>query len=128
MENYDSILFMSKLIAAGFMITMLISFFYGVKTGYRPEYFGVLDELKEGKINIGYYEPQPVIEACVVVEEKPEKSERELLKSKFAEECITAIVNIGVKRSQAKDIFLKFIKENPECDSIDMFIKEVFKR
>ena len=125
MENYDSILFMSKVFAAGFMITILIGFIYGIYTGYRPDYFGVLDELKEGKINIGYYEPQPVIEACVVIEEKPEK---ELLKGKFAEDCVAGLVNLGVKKKQAKEIFVKFMKENPDCESLDTFIKKVFQK
>ena len=131
MENFEFVMFMSKIVTGIFIIGMTVAFFYGQITGYRPKYFGVLDELKEGKINIGYIENDPVTTEVVkmeIVTDCVETSKKKPRTKDFLEECTASLANLGVKRAAAKRNATKFLDENPDIQTVEEFIIGIMKK
>ena len=119
---------MSNTLFYMFIAALIIGCIYGYFTGYKPAYFSILDELKEGKINIGYVEESetPIVYQTVVVEEqKPKKPAHS---KELIEECTSTLVGLGVRRSVAKKDVINFLNDNPEVKTVEGFVKGVFKK
>ena len=110
-----------------FILWILGFFFYGYFTG---KVVGKLprwaEELREGRLNIGYIEesPQENVVVHAVIEAKPLNAKDK----SFREQCIAALHNLGVKRSQSKKTVEEFCNNNPDVKTMDEFIEKVFNK
>ena len=108
----------------------------------------ILQELKEGKLTLGYIDdPQESIDVVVQVEDERQelKKEIELLKLKkqlrelkeeesinpqqtsLINDCVAALVGLGHKKSEARSKANKYFVKNPNTKTVDEFITGVFQ-
>lgn len=116
----------------------------GVKPLQAPD---VIQELKDGKLQLGYIESNEP-EAVIVIEEDEVsklKKEIELLKLKkqlrqlkeedsispkqasLINDCVEALVGLGHKKSEARSKANKYFVNNPNTKTVDEFITGVFQ-
>ena len=109
----------------------------------------ILQELKEGKLTLGYIDdPQESIDVVVQVEDERQelKKEIELLKLKkqlrelkeeesinpqqtsLINDCVAALVGLGHKKSEARSKANKYFVKNPNTKTVDEFISGVFQK
>ena len=121
---------LSSYIASFFVPIFTIIFLYG----YLEGLFGKatsssewVNELRQGKFNIGYVEDDPVevkfakMEA-VIEEVKPAHSQQ------FVRDGVSVLVGLGLTKTEAKRDATKFLEKNPQVQTIDEFITGVMKK
>ena len=108
----------------------------------------ILQELKEGKLTLGYIDdPQESIDVVVQGEDETGKLKKEIellkLKKQLKElkeeasinpqqtslinDCVAALVGLGHKKSEARSKVNKYFVKNPDTKTVDEFITGVFQ-
>tara|TARA_Y100001963_G_scaffold151128_1_gene233446 strand:+ start:1156 stop:1551 length:396 start_codon:yes stop_codon:yes gene_type:complete len=108
-----------------FVGLFLYGYFTGKVVGDLPSW---MQELREGRLNIGYIEESPKENVVVhaVIEAKPKPLDAK--DKSFREECIGALCNLGVKKAQSKKAVEEFFNNNPDVKTMDEFIEKVFEK
>jgi len=133
--------FLANLILMAFIFIFLGGLLYGYINNCEPVKFGILEDLKKGKIPLGYidddselvdYNEQPAVVTVEVVKEKKKKKKKEKEISQhdetFVRECVSALVGLGIKSAAAKRNVNDFLDKNPEVKTAEEFIKGIFKK
>ena len=137
--------FLANLIFIALMLVFLGGLLYGYINNCEPIKFGILEDLKKGKIPLGYidddselvdYNEQQAVVTVEVVKEKKKKKKKKKKKEKeirqhdetFVRECVSALVGLGIKGAAAKRNVNDFLDKNPEVKTAEEFIEGIFKK
>lgn len=137
---------LSDYLGSFFVPILLIVFISAVIRGYcfgpiakKPSW---LQELQEGRFNMGYIEDDPVatefVKMEILTEEMPTKKHTKELPTKelptkqhteeFIEECTASLANLGIKRAAAKRNTTTFLDKNPDIQTVEEFIIGIMKK
>ena len=92
-----------------------------------PERFdiGYIDEECSPVTNVTALPAQKTVKRKEVVKPQPVKTSCD---SKLFDECVGALVNLGVKKAEATRDAKRFFKNNSHVNDAETFILEIFKR
>ena len=134
--------FLANLISTAFILVFLGGLLYGYINKCEPVKFGILEDLKKGKIPLGYidddselvdYNDHPIVATVEIVKKKKKKKkkrEKEIGQhdETFTRECVSVLVGLGVKGAVAKRNVNDFLDKNPEVKTVEEFIEGIFKK
>lgn len=123
---------LSDYLGSFFVPILLIVFISAVIRGYcfgpiakKPSW---LQELQEGRFNMGYIEDDPVATEFVKMEILTEEMPTKKHTKEFIEECTASLVNLGIKRAAAKRNTTTFLDKNPDIQTVEEFIIGIMKK
>ena len=59
---------------------------------------------------------------------KPKAQPKPVVNHQFQNDCIGALVGLGVKRAEARRLTATYILANPDCSNVGSFIAETFRK